>query len=66
MRVINQIDRFNLVLLALKHLNLKTKEAADLQKYCENMLKRHKEYIKEYGIDMPEISEFTWNKERSN
>lgn len=66
MRVINQIDRFDLVLLALKHLNLKTKEATNLQIYCENMLKRHKEYIKEYGIDMPEISEFTWNKERSN
>lgn len=66
MRVLNKIDRYNLSILALNHLSLNTKEAHTLYEYCENMLKKHKEYIKENGVDMKEVTEFIWNKEGSN
>lgn len=62
MRVINGIDRYNLALLTLKHLNMKTIETIKLQEYCEEMLKKHKDYIREYGVDMPEVTEFKYER----
>ncbi len=62
MRVLNKVDRYNLVLLALKHLNKFEKESAYLFEYCQGMLIKHKKYIKEYGIDMPEITDWKWKK----
>jgi len=58
MRVINGIDRYNLVLLALKHLKLETLEAKKLEEYCNLMLEKHKKYIVEHGMDMPEVTDF--------
>lgn len=58
MRVLNEIDRYHLVLLALKHLNLNTLEANKLEEYCTLMLDKHKKYIREYGVDMPEVIDF--------
>ena len=58
MRVLNGIDRFSLVILALKHLNLNTKESYELENYCTNMLNKHKKYIVEYGEDLPEVVNF--------
>lgn len=62
MRVLNKVDRFHLVLLALKHLPKFESKSAHLAEYCKDMLVKHTEYIKEYGIDMPEIREWKWNK----
>jgi len=59
MRVQNKIDRYHLILLALKY--LPQFDSKDLQKYCEEMLKKHKDYIMEYGVDMKEIIEWKWN-----
>ena len=42
---------------ALKYVDDKNKE--ELIRYCNNKLKEHEEYIKEYGVDMPEIENFT-------
>lgn len=61
MRVLNKIDRYNLVKLAIKHLKLNSIEAIKLNDYCDIMLAKHKKYIKEYGIDMPEITDFDFN-----
>ena len=63
MRVLNGIDRYSLVSLALRHLNINTKESDDLKKYCDLMLNKHYEYIRKYGKDMPEVSEFNLDKE---
>ena len=60
MRVLNKVDRFHLVLLALKHLKEFENKANDCKNYCTEMLIKHNEYIKEYGADMPEVSEWTW------
>ncbi len=60
MRVLNEVDRFHLALLALKHLpNLKDKGTYCVE-YCKNMLIKHKIYIKEHGVDMPEVVNWTW------
>ncbi len=57
MRVLNGIDRFSLILLALKYLT-QTTETIKLQEYCQAMLAKHKEFIKEYGYDMPDVTDF--------
>ena len=58
-RVQNKIDRYHLILLALKH--LPQFDTLALKKYCEEMLKKHKEYIIEHGIDMDEIVNWKWD-----
>lgn len=60
MRVLNEVDRYHLVLLALKHLPKFSDKSAYCAEYCKDMLVKHSEYIKEHGIDMPEILEWTW------
>ena len=60
MRVQNKIDRFNIVLDALKY--LPKLESTELVKWCEDKLKEHNEYIKEYGIDMPMIKDWKWDE----
>ena len=60
MRVQNHIDRYHLVMDALKYLdNLKDKGGA-LYQECLNKLIEHNEYIKEYGVDMEEIENWKW------
>ena len=58
MRVQNEIDRYHLVLEVLKYTNFK--EAAHLSQLMKDKLVEHKEYIHEYGIDMPEITNWKW------
>ena len=29
--------------------------------YCKQPLKNHKQYIHEYGVDMPEIRDWKWD-----
>ena len=60
-RVQNEIDRFHLVKAALKELPQYGKFTKVLADWCDDMLKRHDKYIKEYGIDMPYIREWKWN-----
>ena len=60
MRVQNQIDRFNIVIDALKY--LPKLESSDLIEWCKNKLIEHKEYIKEHGVDMPIITEWKSKK----
>jgi len=59
MRVQNKIDRFNLVKDALKYLPLGNK-GSRLNQWCKDKLVEHKQYINEYGQDMPEIRNWKW------
>ena len=52
MRVQNHIDRYHLILNILKFVDVKEKE--ELSNYCEEMLKKHHDYIRKYGVDMKE------------
>lgn len=60
MRVQNKIDRYNLVLLALKYLKVDEKTKEKIEKEMNKMLEKHYAYIREYGQDMPEILEWKW------
>ena len=59
MRVQNGLDRFNLALLAMSHLP-NTFDKDECIKYCYDCLKKHEWYIREYGKDIPEVTEWKW------
>jgi xylulose-5-phosphate/fructose-6-phosphate phosphoketolase len=60
MKVQNKLDRFNLVMDALKYLPGLGDKRTDLNEWCKNKLVEHKEYINNYGEDMPEIKNWEW------
>ena len=55
MRVKNGIDRYHLVLNALKYLKIDDKDKKDIINYCEKQLEKHDRYIRRYGKDMPDV-----------
>ena len=59
MRVQNQIDRFNLVMLALYLIDLGNRDSYLIQ-MMKDKLVEHKNYIAEYGVDLPEILNWKW------
>ena len=59
-RVQNEIDRFHLVIAALKEIPRYKNNAKVLIDWCNDMLKQHEAYIKEYGEDMPYIRNWKW------
>ena len=59
MRVLNHIDRYNLMLSVLDKLKL-TKTRPDLVKKMNGKLEKHVKYVSEYGVDMPEIENWKW------
>jgi xylulose-5-phosphate/fructose-6-phosphate phosphoketolase len=60
MCVQNEIDRYHLVLSVLKHLPQLGNRSAMLNQICQDKLVMHKQYIEEYGKDMPEITNWQW------
>ena len=62
MRVLNKIDRYNLVLLAIKHLNIDKSLKEQITKDMNEILARHKSHIKEFGDEIPEIKDWTWEE----
>ncbi len=60
MKVQNKLDRFNLVIDALKYLPELGDKRTSLTEWCKNKLIEHKEYIHEYGEDMLEIKNWKW------
>ena len=61
-RVQNEIDRFHIVLAALKELPTLGNASMVLQNWCNEMLAQHKAYIEENGIDMPYIRNWKWKR----
>ena len=60
MKVQNKLDRFHLVMDALKYLPQLGDKRSALNEWCKNKLIEHKEYISEYGEDLPEIKNWKW------
>lgn len=60
-RVQNEIDRFHLVIAALKEIPRYKDVSKALVDWCLDMLDKHERYIKEYGEDMPYIKNWKWN-----
>ena len=62
MRVQNKIDRFHIVIEMVKKLSSLNNTGAHIIQQMNNKLVKHKEYIKEYGIDMEEITKWEYKK----
>ena len=62
MRVQNHIDRFSLVKEALKQLPQLGDIAGHLNQEMNDLLVKHKNYIAEYGQDLPEVTEWKWHE----
>lgn len=60
-RVQNEIDRFHLVISAIKEIPRYKEKAQVLTNWCLDMLNKHEKYIKEYGEDMPFIKNWHWD-----
>ena len=60
MRVQNKIDRYNLVMDALKYLPNIGNRGSRLIQWCKDKLIEHKQYIIENGIDLEEIRNWKW------
>ena len=62
MRVQNHIDRYHLVMDAIKYLPQYGDKTAYLYQYCKDQLVKHKEYIREYGQDIEEVRNWKWGE----
>ncbi len=60
MTVLNEIDRFHLVLDTLERLPNLGKKRDALKKQLEEKLVEHKKYINKHGQDLPEIRNWQW------
>ena len=60
-RVQNEIDRFHLVIAALKEIPRYQSTGGALIDWCNEMLEKHTNYIHEYGEDMPYIKDWKWD-----
>jgi xylulose-5-phosphate/fructose-6-phosphate phosphoketolase len=60
MTVLNEMDRFHLVMDVIARLPQLGQRAAYLKQEMEDMLIRHRAYIRDQGIDMPEILNWKW------
>ena len=60
MTVLNELDRFHLVIAAIDRLPQTGSQGLELQQYLREKLVTHKTYIDENGEDMPEIRDWKW------
>ena len=60
MTVLNDLDRFHLVIDALNRLPQLKDSASYLKQEMQDKLVEHKYYIRENGMDMPEIRDWKW------
>jgi len=62
MTVLNELDRFHLVLDVIHRLPAMGDAGSDLMKLMNKKLMDHREYIEKNGMDMPEILDWKWNQ----
>lgn len=61
MTVLNELDRFHLVALAIDQTPSLSKRAAYVKQYLRDKLIDHQRYIDQHGEDMPEILDWKWD-----
>lgn len=61
MTVLNEMDRFNLVIDVIDRLPQLGSRGAYVKQMAENKLVEHRHYIDTHGEDLPEIRDWKWN-----
>ena len=61
MRVLNGLDRFNLVQSVIYNLPQLGNRGAYLIQQMKDKLVEHKQYIAKYGVDLPEVADWKWS-----
>lgn len=61
MRVQNEIDRYHLVEAVINALPQLGNKGSYLLQKMRDTLVAHKQYISEYGMDLPEVQEWKWH-----
>lgn len=61
MRVLNDIDRFHLVMDVIQRLPQMGNRGAYLVQKMNDKLVEHRQYISDNGVDLPEIRNWKWN-----
>jgi xylulose-5-phosphate/fructose-6-phosphate phosphoketolase len=62
MTVLNELDRFHLVMNALDRQPQVADRRDALKRELEGNLARHRDYIREFGEDLPEIRAWRWSE----
>lgn len=62
MTVLNELDRFHLVMETVHRLPQTGEAGLALQRMLKQKLLEHKQYINQHGQDMPEIRNWQWSK----
>ena len=60
MTVLNDMDRFHLVIDVINRVKLDGEAARQLKEAMEMKLIEHTNYINEHGVDMPEVRDWKW------
>jgi xylulose-5-phosphate/fructose-6-phosphate phosphoketolase len=64
MTVLNELDRFHLVMDCIDRLPQTGDQGIYLKQQLQDKLIQHKQYINQYGQDMPEIRDWKWESAR--
>lgn len=62
-RQMNKTDRYHQLLQAVEMLKLPKTKAKEISDFANLKLKQNHDYIREYGVDMPEIADWNFNAE---
>lgn len=60
MVVLNELDRFHLFLDTLERVPSMSEKVPEFREMVKKKLAEHKQYIHEFGDDLPEIKDWTW------
>jgi xylulose-5-phosphate/fructose-6-phosphate phosphoketolase len=65
MTVLNDLDRFHLVMDVIDRVPKLGYKAASLKQMMRDKLTEHKQYIVRHGEDMPEVRNWRWSSSTS-
>ena len=60
MVVLNGMSRYHLAIDAIRRARRRPEGAGLAEDYCDEMLARHADYVREHFEDMPEVRDWTW------
>ena len=62
MAVLNELDRFHLAMDAIDRMPELGDRAAHYRQDLQDQLIRHRQYVRTYGEDLPEVRDWQWTR----